>query len=43
MASKKNGANSAFGVLIAHLTPGLPIAVVTSVKKGIPRGIFAEK
>lgn len=43
MASKKRGAVSGLGVLIAILTPGLLTTVVSSIKNGIPRGIFTEK
>lgn len=42
-ASKKSGAMSMFGVLTAHFNPGLPITVVSSIKNGIPLGIFVEK
>lgn len=42
-ASKNMGADSGLGVLIAHFTPGVLTTVVSSIKKGIPRGIFAEK
>lgn len=42
-ASKKSGAMSMFGVLTAHFSPGLPITVVSSIKKGIPLGILVEK
>lgn len=36
MDSKKSGAISGFGVLIADLTPGFPMTVVSSIKKGVP-------
>lgn len=42
-ASKKRGAISGLGVLIAHLTPGTPTAAVSSIKNGIPLGILAER
>ncbi|KAF3684985.1 hypothetical protein FXO38_00020 [Capsicum annuum] len=41
--SKKRGAISGLGVFMVHLTPGVPITVVSSIKKGIPRGILAER
>lgn len=28
---------------MAHLTPGVPITAVSSIKKGIPRGLLAER
>jgi len=43
MASKKSGAISGFGVLMAHLTPGVPTTVVSSIKKATPLGILVEK
>jgi hypothetical protein len=43
IASKKRGTISLFGVLTAHFTPGTPTAAVTSIRKGIPRGIFADR
>jgi hypothetical protein len=42
MASKKRATISLFGVLTAHFTPGTPTAAVSSIRKGIPRGIFAD-
>lgn len=42
-ASKKRGAISGLGDLIAHFSPGIPITAVSSIKNGIPRGIFAER
>ncbi|KVH90024.1 hypothetical protein Ccrd_007886 [Cynara cardunculus var. scolymus] len=42
-ASKNNGAISGFGVLMAHLSPGTPMTAVSSIKKGIPRGILADR
>ena len=43
MASKKSADISGLGDLIAHLTPGFPITVVSSIKNGIPLGSLAEK
>lgn len=43
MASNRSPDISGLGVLAAHLTPGLPITVVSSIKNGMPRGIFDEK
>ena len=43
IASKKRGAISGLGVLIAHLRPGTPTTAVSSIKKGIPWGILAER
>ena len=43
MDSKKRGAISGLGVLIAHLTPGAPAVRVSSIKNGIPRGTCAER
>lgn len=42
-ASKKRGAISGLGVLIAHFTPGRPISTVISINMGILRGSFTEK
>lgn len=42
-ASKKSGAMSMLGVLTAHFNPGFPTTVVSSIKNGIPLGIFVEK
>lgn len=43
MASKKSGAISGLGVLIAHLTPGIPTPPVSSIRSGIARGTLAER
>ena len=32
-----------FGVLTAHFTPGTPTTAVISIRKGIPRGILADR
>lgn len=43
MASKKRGAISGLGVLIAHFTPGAPATIVSSIKNVIPPGTWAER
>lgn len=42
-ASKNKGDISGFGVLIAHLSPGIPTTAVSSINKGILCGILAER